>query len=149
MLTLAPLLATATEPLFDHVEIDGESEQLHDIAKGWVELPRNERMREIVIAEHCSAVGARRGQYLVTNGQLWLRGLYRCGGDIALTDVYPQARGFMAATWVSGQLVAELGAVICRTKEGLQRFTRTAQLTVDAGRVTAISYQTPSCPTKD
>lgn len=130
----------ATAPLFDQVEIDGQEGRLHDNSRGWLELPESQQRRSIALAENCSAIGGPRGKFKVANGSLWLQSLYRCGGDIPLSSVYPESSAPMAATWVTGELTAELGKFLCTSKSGPPVFEQVARITVRAGKVTSVAY---------
>ncbi|AKJ29063.1 hypothetical protein [Caldimonas brevitalea] len=144
LLATASAPCSATEPLFDKIEIEGRSGRLHDNARGWLALPESEQLRAMVQAERCSAIGGPRGQFKVADGVLWLHALYRCRGAIELSSVYPDARSPWAATWVTGELTAELGKVECVSQAGKPVFERTARISVEAGKVTAVSYRVPS-----
>lgn len=141
---LALLLSTvawATEPLSDLVEIEGERGRLFDRAQGWIDLPRHPRLSEMAIRQQCSAIGGPRGQYRVADGRLWLLSFYTCGGDVPLTDIFEQASGPMLATWVQGELGAQLGEVVCFTAERRPVYARTAVLQVAAGELRSIRVQ--------
>lgn len=143
VLLLGSPAAWATAPLFDLVEIDGLSGRLHDRTRGWVDLPESERLHAMARAESCSALGGPRGKYKVANGSLWLHGLYRCGGDVEVASVYPDMSLPVVATWVTGELIAEVGKVVCTSKLGPPIFERMATISVRAGKVTAISRIDP------
>nr|WP_158382955.1 hypothetical protein [Comamonas testosteroni] len=140
-LVFASVSALATPPLFDQIEISAQKGRLHHNAQGWMSLPESETLRSMRIAERCSAMGGPRGKFSVADGSLWLTGVYRCGGDIPLSAVYPQSASHLLADWVTGDLTAELGKVICQSRDGFPIFERIASLSVQAGRVTQLSYQ--------
>ena len=145
---LAPVVVHATEPLFDRVEMDGYAGRLHDAQRGWLELPHSEQFRALALSERCSAIGGPRGKFKVVNGQLWLYGLYRCAGDLSVQDVYPDSPAQVVATWVTGELVAELGRWVCQSRKGSPLFEKTAHLVVEEGRVKSVRYVTGS-PTQE
>ena len=92
----------ASEPLSDRVQIDGLEGPLHDAERGWVALPRSERLRAIALTDRCSAIGGPRGKFKVAQGRLWLYGFNRCGGDLSLSEIYPGSRAPILANWVTG-----------------------------------------------
>lgn len=139
----APGAVHATEPLVDRVEIQGLEGRLHDAKRGLLDLPRSERLRAMALQERCSAIGGPRGKYRIANGRLWLQGLYRCGGDVDLRDVYPDSQGPMLVTWVTGELVAELGRFVCHATDGTSVLEKSARITVASGKVTALNYDAP------
>ena len=110
--------ALATTPLFDRIEVEGQRGNLHQKEKVWLDLPRSEKLQEFRRAERCSAIGGPRGEYIVQDGKLWLSRLYRCGGNIDLKEVYSQQDQPILATWVTGELVAEVGKTICMSTKG-------------------------------
>jgi hypothetical protein len=103
----------ATVPLFDRLEVEGQSAMLRDVKGGWLPLPRSERLQELVRAERCSAIGGPRGKYRISDGKLWLVGLFRCGGNITLESVYGGTGEPMLAEWISGDLVSDRGKPLC------------------------------------
>lgn len=110
--------ALATTPLFDRIELEGRGGNLHHKEKGWLDLPSSEQLQEFRRAERCSAIGGPRGEYVVKDGKLWLYRLYRCGGTIETKEVYPQQDQPILATWVTGELVAEVGKPVCKSTKG-------------------------------
>lgn len=130
----------ATEPLFDRIDMNGHSGRLLDNARGWLDLPESEQLRAMARAEQCTAMGGPRGRYKVADGKLWLHGLYRCAGDMALSAVYPGTSQPMFANWVTGTLTAEFGPIVCRSKNGLPVFEEVVTFTVDAGKITDLTH---------
>ena len=110
--------AFATTPLFDRIEVEGQRGNLHQMGRGWLDLPHSEKLQEFRREERCSAIGGPRGEYVVKDGKLWLYRLYRCGGTIELNKVYSQQDQPILATWVTGELVAEVGKSICMSTKG-------------------------------
>lgn len=144
LLILCSSASMATEPLFDRVEIEGQSGRLHDNVRGWLELPESEQLRSMTRAENCTAIGGPRGKFKVAEGMLLLHGLYRCGGDIELSSVYPSISRPVVAKWVTGKLTAEIGDIVCWTKNGSPVYERLATISVEAGKVIAISMTKPT-----
>ena len=144
LVLLAPGVSHATEPLADRVEIGGLEGRLRRAGPGWLDLPHSERLRALALQERCTAVGGPRGKYRIASGRLWLHGLYRCGGDVNLSDVYPDRRGPMLATWVTGELLAELGRFICHASDGTSVFEKSMRIVVESGRVTALNDEAAS-----
>lgn len=143
LLILWSSASLATEPLFDRIEIEGQSGRLHDNARGWLDLPESEQLLSMARAENCTAIGGPRGKFKVADRTLFLYGLYRCSGDVALSVVYPKVSQPVVATWVTGKLTAEVGKVVCRSNAGAPVFERIATLSVEAGKVTSVSFSVP------
>ena len=131
--------AFATTPLFDRIEIDGARGNLHHKEKGWLDLPGAERLDEIRRDERCSAIGGPRGEYRVEGGKLWLQSLYRCAGKIEINEIYPEQQQPILASWVTGELIAEVGKPLCKSSKG-PFFIYETEITlhVEAGAITAM-----------
>lgn len=141
----------ATTPLFDKLEMNNETGNLHQMGKGWLDLPPSEKLQELRRAEKCSAIGGPRGKYRIVDGKLLLTGLYRCGGDVSLEAVYGSAEPIFA-NWISADLVAELGKPLCR-RGFAYVYERKVSLRIKEGVVTSIREESnanhPWCqPTK-
>ena len=116
--------ATATEPLRDLLEIGAETLPVEALpppgsrGTGALDLPPSYLLRDMARAEHCSALGGPRGVYRVDGGHLWLMRLRRCGGDIPLHEVFGGSGEPVVATWISAELVAQRGPVLCSRSQG-------------------------------
>jgi hypothetical protein len=144
--------AVATTPLFDWIEVEGQGGNLHQRNKVWLDLPRSERLQEIRRSEWCSAIGGPRGKYRIEDGKLWLYALYRCGGNIELREVYPDQHQSMLATWITGDLVAEVGKPLCRSRKGdFSIYATEISFNVVEGTVTSLQSKSnaghPDCRT--
>lgn len=120
-LLLGPILANATRPLFDLVEIDGQTGELYPKSGIWIDLPASEGLTEIekqYPPGSCSAIGGPRGVYAIRDNKLFLTSIRVCGASFELKDVYPQRQTPMLADWVSGELTATTGKVICPSNKG-------------------------------
>lgn len=140
-----PSFAFATQPLFDRIEIDGDEGRVHDSQHGWLKLPESESLQRMRLAEQCSAIGGPRGKFKIANGKLWLYALYRCSGEIRLEEAYPQASEKILANWISAELVAEIGHVMCYSKSGQPKFEKLLQLSIMQGEVKAMTYIKADC----
>ncbi|MFE8644622.1 hypothetical protein ACFX58_06005 [Sphingomonas sp. NCPPB 2930] len=116
--------AQATEPLRDMLEIGGETVPVEALpppgrrGAGGLDLPPSDLLRDMARAERCSALGGPRGVYRVDGGRLWLMRLRRCGGDFALHEVFGGSGEPVMATWISADLVAQRGPVLCSRSQG-------------------------------
>jgi hypothetical protein len=146
-LLLSSQLSSATEPLHDHLVFGNRSGVIFPPKCCWVDLPKTERLQAMRKAERCSAIGGPVGQFKYEAGQLWLTGLYRCGGPVPLKDVYPDFDNPALAVWLSGTFHARLDW-LCRDKQGRFVYGTELTLTVERGTVTAVSeanYDKSSC----
>ena len=142
--------ALATTPLFDKIEVEAQRGNLRQKEKGWLDLPRSEKLQEFRRAERCSAIGGPRGEYFVQDRKLWLYRLYRCSGSIELKEVYPQRDQPILATWVTGELVAEVGKTICMSTKGSFFIYETEiKMQVDEGEIKSMQSKSnvghPDC----
>ena len=132
--------AQATEPLRDLLEIGGETVAVEAPppgrrGTGWLDLPPSDLLRDIARAERCSALGGPRGVYRVDGGRLWLMRLRRCGGDIPLHEVFGGSGEPVMATWISAELVAQRGPVLCSRSQGGDLRQTTLRWRVEEGVV--------------
>ena len=129
-------IASATEPLHDQIEVDGQQGVLLPAKCCWVDLPKTERLLEARKAERCSAIGGPVGRFKYENGKLWLVGLYRCGAPVDLREIYPEFDDNVLAVWLNGEFTAQTGW-LCRSRNGRSIYRKTLNLTVIEGRVSA------------
>ena len=101
--------STATVPLFDQVTIGNETGNIFPEKCCWVALPQTERLRQARHTENCSAIGGPVGNFLITDGKIWLTGLSRCSGPVPLKNIYPELPEPAVATWLSGKFTAYTG----------------------------------------
>jgi len=133
----------ATTPLFDSIEIEGQRGALHQKEGGWLPLPYSEELQEFRRAERCTAIGGPRGEYMVQDDKLWLHSLHRCRGKIEIKEVYPGDGQPILATWVTGELIAEVGESLCMSIRG-GFFLREAEITMQLERGVIKSLQIKS-----
>lgn len=63
--------------------------------------------------ESCSAIGGPVGKWRIAENRLWLTGLDRCGGEVALSAVYGKSDDPLFAYWVTAELLSNRGIVLC------------------------------------
>lgn len=138
----------ASDPLTDMLAVD-ERIGVFKPEKGyWVGLPRTERLRALARAQMCTAIGGPVGQFRLREDEIWLVGLYKCGGDVPLQEVYPDAQGPFMAEWLTGTFFVHLDH-LCRTVNGENLFGTTLKLELLKGVVqkTEVENQDKSaCP---
>ncbi|MEJ8851255.1 hypothetical protein [Variovorax rhizosphaerae] len=103
----------ATTPLMDSVDYDGETTTVIPQGQPWLDIPENDRTREIRLKERCSAIGAPRAEWRITEQRLWLVGLFKCGGAIKLESVYGGSGAPIFADWITSDLVTQRGRRLC------------------------------------
>jgi hypothetical protein len=130
--------AWATEPLSDQVWYQSRAGTLFMPGKGAIPLPASDQLRAMAIGERCSAMGGPRGVYRFMSGKLWLIGLHRCSGGIALRDIYPEMLTPPVASWVDGVVVARLGRILCMSSAGVPIPDNEVRFTVQKGVVVAL-----------
>lgn len=101
--------ASATQPLFDQYADGARTGHIFPSDCCWVELPDNKRIWEIRRKNMgCSAIGGPVGMFRREDGQLWLTGLLKCSGPIALQEVYPDMKAPVLAEWLTGTFRTQL-----------------------------------------
>ena len=129
--------AWAAEPLSDQVWYHSRAGTFYMPGKGAIPLPASDRLRAMAIGERCSALGGPRGVYRFMSDKLWLIGLRRCSGGIALRDIYPEMLTPPVATWIDGVVVARLGRILCTSSAGVPIPDNEVRFTVQQGAVVA------------
>ena len=139
--------AQATRPLMDRVQHAGLHGEILPEACCWMPLPPSQALAEARLAQQCSALGGPVGRFALEDGQLWLQGLHTCGGELALSTIYPQMHGPVRADWVSGQFTLDLGPG-CQGDGGLPQPSQRWRVQLAQGRVTAMEAVAlePACP---
>lgn len=141
--SLALFPAHATEPLAAIIHIDGEEGAFYPDECCWVEIPRNERLRAAARAESCSALGGPVGRFQLWEDHVWLVGLYRCGGDMPLEEIYPEMEGPTLASWLTGRFTARFDRGSCGGDGWLKPvFFTTHHLVIEQGRVVSVETET-------
>jgi hypothetical protein len=131
--------AIATEPLYDRMTYKGQTGPIFQPGTGWLDLPDSDGLRVLRRESQCSAIGGPRGMYKYEDSKLWITGLHRCGGEVALDRAYPEMPVPSLAVWVSGKLVAKLGSVVCTKPSGAWVFHTEIALNVERGLITSLS----------
>ena len=127
--------ALATEPLHDQYTDGGRRGHIFPSACCWVDLPSNDKIREIRRKEiGCSAIGGPVGEFKREDGKLWLTGLMKCGGHVDLQTVFPDMPGPVVATWLSGTFRTRLD-YLCYASDGKSVYAVGQELLVDKGVV--------------
>jgi hypothetical protein len=140
--------AMATRPLMDQIVVGDERGEIVPDKCCWVELPRTPLLVEARLAEQCSAIGGPVGTFALIDNKLWLEGLLRCGGDIPLQQIYPEATGPIMASWLNGNYVLKL-TPLCYASGGQDVHRRVLEINVVDGGVTVIKEtlaDTTACP---
>ena len=141
--------AQATRPLMDVVQHAGLYGEILPEACCWMPLPPSPALVEARLAQQCSALGGPVGRFALEDGQLWLQGLHTCGGEVALSTIYPQMSGPVQADWVSGRFTLDLGPG-CLDADGLPQPSLRWRVVLAQGRVTAMEAVAlePACPAR-
>ena len=108
--------ALATEPLHDQYVVGAETGWIFPSECCWMKLPPSDRLIAMRRAEvGCSAIGGPVGKFKLESGKLWLTGLHKCGGDVYLSEVYPDFKSATLANWLTGTFTAQIG-LLCYDK---------------------------------
>jgi len=139
-ISASPICA-ATEPLVDQFSVGERTGVIWPKKCCWVGLPSSEKLRELAIAERCSAIGGPVGVFRLDHGKLLLAALYRCGGPFPIQDIYPEFKSPHLADWVSGLHSARLDW-LCRDAANRPIYRTELELEIKEGVVTVLSERT-------
>ena len=124
----------ATEPLHDRLII-GESEGIIFPEKCcWLDLPKSKKLSELNLKQRCSAIGGPVGIFTLADGKLWLTGLRVCGGEISLSEVYPNLSDNIFANWLNGKFNAYMD-FLCRNSKSKKIYKTELEFYVEKGVV--------------
>lgn len=137
----APPICAATEPLVDQVSVGERTGVIWPKKCCWVGLPSSDKLREVAIAERCSAIGGPVGVFRLDHGKLFLTALYRCGGPFPVQEIYPQYKSPQLADWVSGLYSAKLDW-LCRDSASRPIYRTELELEIKDGIVTILKERT-------
>lgn len=129
----------ATEPLYDQYSVDEENGWIFPSECCWMTLPASERLTAMKRAEiGCSAIGGPVGKFKLESGKLWLTGLHKCGGDVALSEVYPDFESPTLANWLTGTFTAQIG-LLCNDMHEQPIYSLKQVMDVEQGIVKSVS----------
>lgn len=129
----------ATAPLMDSIEFEGRRTTAWPSDKPWLDLPPSTLLTELRRKEHCSAIGGPRARWRVEDGRLWLVGLFSCGGDIRLADVYGGTGEPIFADWITGKVMTHRGKQLCKEpNRGIGLFETTIILDIYKGTLSNV-----------
>lgn len=151
-LLLASLHCHSSTPLMDSIEYDGQTTIAWPDDKPWFDLPANEKLTELRRTQRCSAIGGPRAKWRLENGRLWLIGLFVCGRDIPLENVFVSPQPILA-TWITGNLLTHKGRLLCRDYYGPGIYETTVVLRIENGVLLDVTEKSnkahPAVPTVD
>jgi hypothetical protein len=149
---ISPAICSATPPLSDTLIIDKYDGVFFPDEGYWVDLPRTEKFRTAIQkVSICSAAGGIVGRFRLADDKIWLVGLYSCGGDIPLEEIYPELDNPALATWLNGVFFAKIDWIpkTCNpvTESPINMYRTTLRLKIDNGVVTDMQRQENDVPT--
>ena len=128
----------ATEPLLNQYVDGSRTGRIFPSECCWMKLPPSERLTALKRAElGCSAIGGPVGKFKLESGKLWLTSLFKCSGEVALQDVFPDLTSPALAQWLTGTFTAQVG-LACFDKHGKRIDSVKQVLTVEQGVVTSL-----------
>jgi hypothetical protein len=131
---------SATQPLLDQYADGARTGHIFPSNCCYVELPSNERIQAMRRNEitRCSAFGGPVGMFKREAGQLWLTSLYKCGGELALQEMYPGIETPALAKWLTGTFRTRLDFACY--DEGVQPvYAVTQTLIVEKGVIKSVT----------
>lgn len=152
---LAPLAAllwtsgaAATLPQHDTLTYEGRQSGVTMAGRATLPVPPSGQLAAMRKWTHGSAAGGPVARWAIIDSTLYLTHFSDCGANVPLGAVYEGVTSPLVATWISGELRAGRGAVICFTiEQGAVSETRLT-FTVDRGVVTDAeeSDNSGACP---
>jgi hypothetical protein len=140
--------ASATMPQTDRLIYEGKQSTVAMAGQPKLPVPPSERLAALRRRQHCSAADGPAANWAVIDSTLYLTHFTDCGSTVPLGAVYEGATSPLVATWLSGELRAGRGPVICFTMEQGAVTETTLTFTVDQGIVTDVeeSDNSDRCP---
>lgn len=108
LLLLSAQSVIATEPLVDQLTAEGYDGIIFPEKCCWLEKPKSKKLKKLARESSCSAIGGPISNIKLEDDRLFLTGLYKCGADILLSEVYPKFGQQQLATWLNGTYYAKL-----------------------------------------
>ena len=134
----------------DSIEYDKRITIVWPDDKPWLDLPVNEKFTELRRTQRCSAIGGPRAKWRLEDNRLWLVGLFKCGGDVPLENVYGNPQPILAA-WITGNLLTHKGRLLCRESYGVGLYETTIVLRIENGILMGVTENSnkahPAVPT--
>ncbi len=135
----------ATEPLHDELTSQGNKGDIFPSKCCWLNKPDSKELRkiqrDIIEKRSCSAIGGPVSKLKLEKDKLFLTSLYKCGGNIELSEVYPSFKKTELAVWLTDTYHANLN-YLCRDKNGKPVYEIELKLIVDKGIVMSKSTVT-------
>ena len=131
----------ATAPLHDFLTYQGRTIAIYPEECCWLKKPRSKELdriqKENIEQRSCSAIGGPVSKIKLEKNKLYLIGLYQCGGDLPLNQVYPQFKQPPLATWLTGTYRSDFNYLCHKGHIPISEINLT--FTVKEGIVTSIS----------
>lgn len=140
--------ASASLPQHDALTYEGRQSVVLMNGRASLPVPPSDQLAAMRKQNYCSAAGGPVARWAIIDSTLYLTHFSDCGTNMPLGAVYEGVTSPLVATWISGELRASRGAIICFTMEkGAVAETRLV-FTVDQGIVTDVeeSDNSGACP---
>jgi len=140
--------ASATPPQRHALTYEGRQSAVTVAGRAALPLPPSDQLTAMRKRNHCSAAGGPAARWAIIDSTLYLTHFSDCGANVPLGAVYEGVTSPLVATWISGELRASRGAVICFTAETGAVAETTLAFTVERGIVTDVeeSDNSGACP---
>lgn len=140
--------ASASLPQRDLLTYEGQQSVVAMRGQPHMPAPPSDRLTALRSSNHCSAPGGPAARWAIIDSTLYLTHFSNCGTDLPLGAVYDGVTSPLVATWISGELQAGRGPVICFTMERGAVPDIAFTFTVERGIVTNVeeSDNSSTCP---
>ena len=111
-------------------------------------VPPSPQLQALRAQPRCRAAAGPQPHWAILGDQLYLTHFSDCTGDIALGAVYDGVTAPLVATWISGELKASYGTILCYTVRDGAVADTALRFTVEHGYVTSVDEDDNSgaCP---
>jgi hypothetical protein len=140
--------ASASLPQRDLLAYEGQQSVVTMRNQPRMPVPPSDRLTTLRSSNYCSAPGGPVTRWAIIDSTLYLTHFSDCGTNMPLGEIYEGVRSPLVATWLSGELHAGRGRIICFTMEKGAVAETALTFTVDQGIVTDVEERDNSagCP---
>lgn len=126
----------ATEPLHDRLSYQGYEGNIFPSECCWLEKKDSRQLRElqgkIFREQSCSAIGGPVSDLKLEDDKLFLTSLRVCGGDIALSKIYPKTEQPIFADWLTDTYSTQFN-YLCHNEDNRSVYEFEHTLVVEKG----------------
>lgn len=140
--------ASASLPQRDLLVYEGQQSVVTMRGQPRLPVPPSDRLIALRSSNYCSAPGGPAARWAIIDSALYLTHFSDCGANLPLGAVFDGVTSPLVATWITGEVTAGRGPVICFTMERGAVPDIALTFTVERGIVTNVeeSDNSSACP---